>query len=202
MFTTTVKQLPPLHWQITWWSFFCLCKIRFLPLWHWKARKVIPCSKAYLGYHETYIHLWWSCVLGGFLRKYLPALSAKVESSPKIPPALPPPKKSSIMNLRVQRCISTICPLPDTCIQYSFIQFCSALCSQKKPSSSIVKKFKKYTLWQYTLCGTFSVALTNHKWELFACETYFTKEKKSNNLGYRNIQNPVIDLLANGVTPE
>lgn len=130
---------------------------------------------------------------GGFLRKYLPALSAKVESSPKIPPALPPPpKKSSIMNLRVQRCISTICPLPDTCIQYSFIQFCSALCSQKKPSSSTVKKFKKYTLWQYTLCGTFSVALTNHKWELFACETYFTKEKKSNNLGYRNIQNPVI----------
>ena len=139
---------------------------------------------------------------GVFCENIYRLFQRKLKVPQKTRSAHQPKKKSSIMNLRVQRCISTICPLPDTCIQYSFIQFCSALCSQKKPSSSIVKKFKKYTLWQYTLCGTFSVALTNHKWELFACETYFTKEKKSNNLGYRNIQNPVIDLLANGVTPE
>ena len=133
------------------------------------------------------------CFGGDFCENIYRLFQRKLKGPQKPPPPPPPPpKKSSIMNLRVQRCISTICPLPDTCIQYSFIQFCSALCSQKKPSSSIVKKFKKYTLWQYTLCGTFSVALTNHKWELFACETYFTKEKKSNNLGYRNIQNPVI----------
>ena len=136
------------------------------------------------------------CFGGDFCENIYRLFQRKLKVPQKSPPPSPlpppPPKKSSIMNLRVQRCISTICPLPDTCIQYSFIQFCSALCSQKKPSSSTVKKFKKYTLWQYTLCGTFSVALTNHKWELFACETYFTKEKKSNNLGYRNIQNPVI----------
>ena len=130
--------------------------------------------------------VFWGVFCENIYRLFQRKLKVPQKSRP------PPPKKSSIMNHRVQRCISTICPLPDTCIQYSFIQFCSALCSQKKPSSSIVKKFKKYTLWQYTLCGTFSVALTNHKWELFACETYFTKEKKSNNLGYRNIQNPVI----------
>ena len=89
MFTTTVKQLPPLHWQITWWSFFCLCKIRFLPLWHWKARKVIPCSKAYLGYHETYIHLWWSCVLGGIFAKIFTGSFSESWKFPKNPSDLP-----------------------------------------------------------------------------------------------------------------